>query len=124
MVVVTGPCFDDYQQVFCNFNNSLGGISPEAITLDSRRVLCVVPQLSFIGRSTFSLSLVQNHTTITESQRRNFYSCKCIERCYYEHAYKAILMSTDTQSKIYLNKIGYFPQNCQNKNSYSINFSL
>ena len=72
-VVVTGPCFDDYKQVFCFFADSLEGISPEAIILDSHRALCVVPQLKVVGRSTFKLLLINENDEI-ESQERNFFS--------------------------------------------------
>ena len=73
-IVVTGPCFDDYKQVFCYFEASLGGISPEAIILDSHHVLCVVPQLRLVGRSTFKLLLIPSNDEIIESQERDFFS--------------------------------------------------
>lgn len=74
--MVTGPCFDDYKQVFCDFEASLGGISPEAIVLDGRCVLCVVPQLGSMGRSSFKLTLVNQTGGITKSQERHFFSRK------------------------------------------------
>ena len=74
--MVTGPCFDDYKQVFCHFEASLGGISPEAIVLDGYRVLCVVPQLGSMGRSTFKLLLVNQTDQIIESKKRHFFSRK------------------------------------------------
>ena len=77
-VVVTGPCFDNYKKVFCDFEASLGGISPEAVVLDSRRALCVVPQLGSVGRSSFKLTLVNHTGGIIKSQERNFFSRKYI----------------------------------------------
>ena len=76
--MVTGPCFDDYKQVFCYFAASLGGISPEAIVLDGHRALCVVPQLGSVGRSTFKLLLVNQSDGKIESQEKNFFSCKWV----------------------------------------------
>ena len=75
--MVTGPCFDDYKQVFCHFEASLGGISPEAIVLDSHHVLCVAPQLGSVGRLSFKLRLVNQTDGIIESQEKDFFSRKC-----------------------------------------------
>ena len=75
-VVVTGPCFDDYKQVFCHFEDLLGGVSPEAIVLGDRRALCVVPPLRSVGRSTFKLHLVDHTDGEMDSQERHFFSRK------------------------------------------------
>ena len=75
-VVVTGPCFDGYKQVFCHFEGSLGGVSPEAIILGDRRALCVVPPLGSVGRSTFRLHLVNHTGGEMDSQERHFFSRK------------------------------------------------
>ena len=75
-MVVTGPCFHDYKQVFCDFEASSENISPEAIPLDGRRVLCVVPPLDSVGRTGFKLLLIDKNNTITESKRTNFFSGK------------------------------------------------
>lgn len=80
--MITGPCFDDFKQVFCHFEASLGGISPEAIIMDSHRVLCVVPQLASVGRSTFKLLLVNQTDGIIESQEKHFFSRKCMGIAY------------------------------------------
>ena len=75
-MVVTGPCFDDYEQVFCHFEASLENIAPEGIPLDSRRVLCVVPQLGSVGRSSFKLQLIEKSDRITESKTKDYFASK------------------------------------------------
>ena len=62
--------------MFCEFESSVDGVAPEAIPLDSRRILCVIPQLSSIGRSSFRLLLIDEEDKIIESQRRNFFAGK------------------------------------------------
>lgn len=51
-------------------------VAPEAIPLDSRRMLCVIPRLSSIGRSSFRLLLIDEEDKIIESQGRNFFAGK------------------------------------------------
>ena len=76
--MVFGPCFKDYREAKCIFESSKNSISVEAISLDNRRTLCVVPMLSSLGRLNFKLQLTDKSGKITETQGRHFYSCKLI----------------------------------------------
>ena len=75
-VIISGPCFNDYKQVLCDFESSVENVSLEAIPLDSHRILCVVPPLSSVGRSSFHLQFIDEEDKMTESQRRTFFGGK------------------------------------------------
>ena len=77
-MVVTGPCFDDFKKVNCSFESSLENVSPEAVQIDQRRILCVVPQLRYVGRSSFKLLLIDDNNVTIESQKSDFFSRKCM----------------------------------------------
>ena len=69
--VVIGPCFNSSEETFCDFRASIANESVQAVFLDSRRVLCISPALSTIGRTEFRL-IGENFV----SKAVDFYSCK------------------------------------------------
>ena len=75
-MVVYGPCFDDFKKVKCTFESSVDSVSVDGIILDNHQSLCVVPMLGSVGRLNFKLQLTDKSDKITESQRKQFYSCK------------------------------------------------